>query len=74
MIAFTPLDGAVKSVGLLMDILYEEGVIGFIAGKNPARIRFLLPFLHLQDSDIPNCIKIIENALIKTHQKLKETS
>ncbi len=41
MIAFTPGDGSFEQAKQLMDIMYDVGLLGFVCGSNPTRIRFL---------------------------------
>jgi 4-aminobutyrate aminotransferase-like enzyme len=66
MIAFTPLGGKTDLVTLFLRRLFEAGVIGFIAGENPARARFLLPVGATEESDIDAAFPIIERVLMET--------
>ncbi|MDB4338776.1 aminotransferase class III-fold pyridoxal phosphate-dependent enzyme [Rubripirellula sp.] len=43
MVAFTPGDGSFEQAKELMGIMYEVGLLGFVCGANPTRIRFLPP-------------------------------
>lgn len=43
MVAFTPFDGSSEVAKSLCHALFEAGLMSFIAGGSPARIRFLLP-------------------------------
>lgn len=63
MIAFTVLDGSVEKVTDYLQKLFENGVIGFIAGSNPCRVRFLVPVGVLTDRDIDKIFAIIEKTL-----------
>ncbi|MCS6837442.1 MAG: aminotransferase class III-fold pyridoxal phosphate-dependent enzyme [Bdellovibrionaceae bacterium] len=64
MVAFTPLDGKKETVNALLQKMFEKGVIAFSCGKNPVRIRFLLPAL-ISEWEMSAAIKIIEQALIE---------
>jgi 4-aminobutyrate aminotransferase-like enzyme len=68
MLAFTPLDGSAEACKMCLTKLYENGVISFIAGSNPMRIRFLLPIGALKDADIQSVCKIVEQTLMECHQ------
>lgn len=63
MIAFTPYDGSVQKVTDFTHRLFEAGVIGFIAGSNPTRIRFLVPAGAIRFEDIDQAMSIIERTL-----------
>ncbi|QEG39825.1 aminotransferase class III-fold pyridoxal phosphate-dependent enzyme [Roseimaritima ulvae] len=41
MIAFTPGDGSFETAKWFMDTMYEDGLLGFVCGAEPTRIRFL---------------------------------
>lgn len=71
MVAFTPWDGSEKSAHLLCHTLFEEGIICFIAGENPTRIRFLLPALVMEESHLDLLMQILEKAFFKTEKKLR---
>ncbi|SMP53566.1 acetylornithine aminotransferase [Neorhodopirellula lusitana] len=43
MIGFTPGDGSLDQAKLLMNILYDLGLLGFLCGAAPVRLRFLPP-------------------------------
>ncbi|MBA2115305.1 aminotransferase class III-fold pyridoxal phosphate-dependent enzyme [Bremerella alba] len=64
MIAFTPLDGSAESAKKVLYALYEAGVIAFVAGVGPARVRFLPPFLSLTNDEIENVCDILESVLL----------
>ena len=63
MIAFTPFDGQFETVKALAMALYEAGVIAFIAGSNPTRLRFLMPFGAVTTDDIDAVCCVIEKTL-----------
>ncbi|MFN7904772.1 MAG: aminotransferase class III-fold pyridoxal phosphate-dependent enzyme [Pseudobdellovibrionaceae bacterium] len=64
MIAFTPFEGKKEQVDALLKKLFQKGVIAFSCGKEPVRIRFLVPAI-IQDEDIDVALKIIEECLIE---------
>lgn len=64
MIAFTPLDGSADAAKKVLHALYEAGVIAFVAGVNPARVRFLPPLLSLTDDEIEKVCDILESVLL----------
>src|SRR5690606_36877990 len=66
MIAFTPLGGDAGLTAKFLHKLFHAGVIGFIAGSDPARARFLLPAGGLEESDIDAAFPILERALTET--------
>ncbi len=63
MIAFTPLDGSPESAKRVLHALYEAGVISFVAGNNPARVRFLPPLLSITNDEIDSVCDILESVL-----------
>jgi len=63
MVAFTPLNGEQKTVQEFMQKLFDAGVIGFVAGSNPTRARFLVPAGAITHKDIDHVCKIIEDTL-----------
>jgi acetylornithine/N-succinyldiaminopimelate aminotransferase len=63
MIAFTPLDGSPQKVTQFVQDLFEAGVMGFIAGSNPTRVRFLVPAGAVSPKDIDEVILLIEKTL-----------
>lgn len=65
MVAFTPLDGEKETAVKFIKELFDAGVMGFMAGTNPTRARFLIPAMAVSFEDIDNVCKIIENTLLK---------
>lgn len=63
MIAFTPGDGSSEVATRMVYALYEAGLMGFIAGSNPSRIRFLPPPVVTTDGDIDAACEIIDKVL-----------
>lgn len=63
MIAMTPADGSFESAKKLMDIMFEVGVLGFVCGSNPTRIRFLPPPATTTDAHIDEAVRLIDESL-----------
>ena len=64
MVACTPLGGDAKKVGAFIHALFRNGVMGFIAGSNPARARFLVPAGAVELEDIDAAAAIFEQTLL----------
>jgi 4-aminobutyrate aminotransferase-like enzyme len=69
MVGFTVFDGSAEVSRIFLKSLFEEGVLGFVAGKSPYRIRFLMPIGAVTPNDIDKVSAIIE----KTIKLMKET-
>lgn len=65
MIAFTPFDGSEEKTKKVVHALFEAGVLSFIAGSNPMRVRFLIPAGAITDNDIDIVSEILEQTLLK---------
>jgi acetylornithine/N-succinyldiaminopimelate aminotransferase len=63
MIACTPFKGDYAKVYALARSLYEAGLICFVAGTNPTRIRFLMPAGSVSLDDIDQAALIFETTL-----------
>ena len=63
MIAFTPFGGHSVKVNEFVQKLFEAGVMGFVAGSDPTRVRFLVPFGVVTDEDIAKAMAIVEDTL-----------
>lgn len=68
MIAFTPFDGDSQVATKTVHALFEAGVMSFIAGSNPTRIRFLVPSGVVTFNDIDAVVQIVEETLLKLHK------
>jgi 4-aminobutyrate aminotransferase-like enzyme len=64
MIAFTPFDGDSQRTTRIVHALFEAGVMSFIAGTNPTRIRFLIPAGAVTTDDIDHVTKIIKETML----------
>jgi acetylornithine aminotransferase len=63
MVALTPLDGTEATVKALVNKLFNNGVMTFSAGHDPARLRFLMPFGAVTTADIDAVVVILEKTL-----------
>jgi acetylornithine aminotransferase len=63
MCAFTPLDGSSEKATALVKALFENGVMSFIAGANPTRVRFLVPAGVLTEKHLDEVIAILEETI-----------
>lgn len=64
MIAVTPLDGSKDAVQKLLYTLYKNGLIAFSCGRDPYRLRFLIPAI-VESKDIELAGKIIEKSVLE---------
>ncbi len=70
MIAFTPGDGSFDQAKLLMDTMFETGLLGFVCGTDPTRIRFLPPPVTTTNEHIDAAVKLLDQSLVKFGKKL----
>ncbi len=63
MVGFTPFDGSAASAKELTMKLYEAGLMGFIAGDAPSRVRFLMPLLVTQPHHIHEACRLLEQVV-----------
>ncbi len=63
MIALTVFDGNLETTKKFLHSLFEAGVMGFYAGMDPARVRFLIPVGVVSIEDIDNVSAIVEKTL-----------
>ncbi len=64
MIAVTPLDGTKDSLQKLQYTMFKNGLIAFACGRDPYRLRFLLPVV-TEAKDIELAGKIIEKSILE---------
>ncbi|HEX4924712.1 MAG TPA: aminotransferase class III-fold pyridoxal phosphate-dependent enzyme [Bdellovibrionales bacterium] len=64
MVAVTPLDGSKDKVNNLLKIMFKNGIVAFSCGRDPYRMRFLLPAV-LTDADIKVAKGIIEKSVLE---------
>lgn len=70
MIAFTPGDGSLEQAKLLMGLLFDVGLLGFLCGAAPARIRFLPPPTITTNAHIDTAIELLDQGLSQMRAKL----
>jgi 4-aminobutyrate aminotransferase-like enzyme len=58
----TPFEGKKEQVDTLLKKFFEKGLIAFNCGKDPVRIRFLVPAI-IRDEDIDVAKGIIESVV-----------
>ena len=63
MIGMTLFKGSLEKSKEFTFKLFDNGVLSFIAGSNPTRVRFLLPIGAIDEKDIDNVSEIIEKTL-----------
>lgn len=64
MIAVTPYEGKKEQVDALLKRLFQNGMVAFNCGKDPIRIRFLVPAI-IEDKDIEVAKGIIEKSILE---------
>lgn len=69
MIAFTPLDGRNETASRYLQRLYQAGVIAFVAGSHPTRIRFLIPAGCTTEKEIDAVAAIVEKTLVESSEE-----
>lgn len=62
MVAVTPLDGSKDAVTKLLYTLFKNGLIAFSCGRDPYRLRFLIPAV-VESKDIETAGRIIEQSI-----------
>ncbi len=65
MIAFTPGDGSFNQAKVLMETMYDIGILGFVCGADPVRIRFLPPPAITTNDHIDAAIDLLDQSLQK---------
>ncbi len=65
MIAFTPGDGSYDHAKGLMDTMFDEGLLGFVCGSNPTRLRFLPPPVITTNEHIDAALAILDRSLAR---------
>ncbi len=64
MIAFTPFQGKKEQVETFIKKLFQNGLIAFSCGKDPVRIRFLVPAT-IANQDIDLALQIVEKTILQ---------
>jgi acetylornithine aminotransferase len=65
MVAFTPGDGSAEAAKLMMDTMFEIGLLGFLCGSDPTRIRFLPPPATATEVHIDMALDLLEQVLLR---------
>jgi 4-aminobutyrate aminotransferase-like enzyme len=65
MVSFTPFNGDSQLVARFVQDLYQAGVISFVAGSHPTRVRFLIPAGVMTVEDVDAVMQIVEKVLEK---------
>ncbi|MCH2179061.1 MAG: aminotransferase class III-fold pyridoxal phosphate-dependent enzyme [Mariniblastus sp.] len=60
MVAFTPFEGELNQSKEMVNRMYHAGLMSFIAGSDPVRIRFLMPLGSVEERHIDLACQIIE--------------
>ena len=63
MVGFTPLDGSLEKAKDLVFRMYHAGLMSFIAGADPVRIRFLMPLGSVTEDHIAMACQVIEKCI-----------
>lgn len=63
MIIFTPFQGEAKKVTQFVQELFQAGVISFVAGSHPTRVRFLIPAGVMTEEDVDAVMFLVEKVL-----------
>ena len=64
MIGFEVFGGHPDQTKAVMNRLYDLGVISFLCGSDPLRLRFLPPVSVMQQSDVASVCAILEQAIL----------
>jgi 4-aminobutyrate aminotransferase-like enzyme len=63
MICFTPGDGSIEQAKQLMMIMYDTGLLGFVCGSKPTRLRFLPPPATTTLEQIDAALELLDSSL-----------
>ena len=63
MVAFTPFDGEFDKAKELVNKMFAKGLMSFFAGRDPSRIRFLMPIGCVTTDHIDMACQIIEDCI-----------
>lgn len=69
MIGLTAFGGSLEKTKLFLKELFEAGIIAFLAGKSPARVRFLMPVGGVSPEEIDEVCRIIEKTVERVSGK-----
>jgi acetylornithine aminotransferase len=74
MIAFTPGDGSADHAKTLMTIMYDTGLLGFVCGADPTRLRFLPPPVTTTTEHIDAALALLDDSLETFGRHLKSSN
>ena len=63
MVAFTPMNGSYEVAKDMVNRMFKAGLMSFFAGRNPSRVRFLMPIGCVEESHIDMACEIIESVV-----------
>ena len=63
MVAFTPFDGSAEVASDMVKRLYHAGLMSFMAGGEPSRVRFLIPLGCVETSHIDLACQILQGVV-----------
>lgn len=63
MVALTPADGSAEIAAAFAKRLFAAGLMSFMAGGNPSRLRFLMPLGCTETAHIDLACEIIDNVI-----------
>ena len=63
MVAFTPFDGSADVAKELVNKMFHAGLMSFMAGGDPSRVRFLMPLGCVTEAHIDMACQIIESVV-----------
>ncbi len=63
MIAYTPGDGSAETAKKFLDTMFDVGLMGFICGSDPTRIRFLPPPAITTEQHIDIALNLLDQSL-----------
>lgn len=64
MVSVTPFDGSKEKVNQLLKTLFKNGLIAYSCGKNPMKLRFLIPIV-IETAHIEAARQIIEKSVLE---------
>jgi acetylornithine aminotransferase len=70
MIGFTPGNGSAEHAKLLMTTMYDIGLLGFVCGSDPTRIRFLPPPAITTVAHIDEALRLLDESLGRFAQQV----
>ena len=65
MVAFTPFEGKLEKSKDMVNRMFHAGLMSFIAGVSPVRIRFLIPIGCVTEDQIDLALQIVEQTVVE---------